>query len=269
LEGMRRAVARAASLAIMLEPTGWGVGGNVSRMRDHPDKALQDYIVLGYEFGERIVDEAGAEDGSGSRFLYLIREQMRRFGTNLAFGEIFLLYLNAYGALRMRSLDPDAAAEGAVSLLETMEPRNYFEAISASMPGFIGRFSSSLIPSLTPPISSGSAEGRLGSILRLNPHDPVSCEATRGFPVSRKLYRELIETLSCRIPRSRDIDSIFRRICGFYVDYLVYRRDGLEAAEKAQQECCLGKAEKSLGSISDVAALVLFYYFLRCSGGER
>jgi triphosphoribosyl-dephospho-CoA synthetase len=268
VEGIERRVRRAIALAIMLEPTGWGISGNVSRTRDHPDKTIQDYIVLGYEMGSKVVEVVKRERGDGSGFLILVEDMMRMFQTNLAFGEIFLLYLNAFGAMNEKSLDIDTVAEGGAKLLFSMKLENYMKALRASSPSFIGRFSSSLIPSLTPPLSRNRIDGRVMNFLRLNPFDPVSLEASRGFPFSRSNSKRLLSNLSCRIPNSEDIDFVFRRACCTHIDFLVYRKRGIEAAEQASKECCFEKTEESIGSISDLVALTLFYYFLNCSGGS-
>ncbi|MEM0020603.1 MAG: triphosphoribosyl-dephospho-CoA synthase [Fervidicoccaceae archaeon] len=268
MKNIERKIERAIALAVMLEPTGWGVALNVSRKRDHDDKKLQDFVVFGYDLGSMIMEKLYSEDGSGKGFTEIVEEQSKMFGTNLAFGEIFLLYLNSYGALFNSSLSPDTAAEGGTSLLYTMDPENYIKAIRISSPSFIGRFSSSIIPSVLQMFEAKERRMRLVDILRLNPFDPVSFETSRGFPYTRSLSASLVKKLSCRIPSSSALDSLFSSLCCIFTDYLTYRRKGIERAEIASRDCCYSNsANESLGSISDLVALTLFYYFLKCSGG--
>lgn len=266
IEKIEDCVRKAAAYAVMLEPTGWGIAGNVSRAKDHKDKSLQDYIVFGYMFGDWLIEAIKQERGDGSGLTSIVREAMKRFKTNLAFGEIFLIYMNAFGAIKNRSTEPDIAAEGGIKLSLNMSANSYIEAIRVSSPSFIGRFSSSLIPSATFFLTSQRDEVKAVHMLRLNVLDPVSIEVSRGFPFSRAISKKLLSRLSCRIPRSEDIDSIFREFCCIYSDFLVYRKEGIDEAERASKECCLGKTDKSLGSISDIVALTLFYYFLKCCG---
>jgi len=270
MAGLIEIVKRSVALAMILEPTGWGITGNVSRSRDHPDKTIQDYIVLGYDFAEKLVEEAAKEDGSGYALYYLIKEHMNKFGTNLALGEIFLLYLNVYGSIKMGSLNPDRAAEGGSSLVYKMWAESYINSMRLCNLTFIGRFSFSGMPSLTPMIGSKSIKMRLVDLLQLNIFDPVSYEAAKGFPYTRSVAAELKGKLQCGIPKSEDIDFIFRELCCRYNDFLVYRKNGLDASEIARLKCCAGKKiSESLGSISDLVALVLFYYFLSCEEREE
>lgn len=264
------------ALAISIEPTGWGIGGLVSRKRDHSDKTLQDYIYVGYEISEVMIRYAFSFKGNpGKGFFETVKKSMELKRTNMSFGTLFLIYFNVHGFVTSKSFSGvSALAEKAISLIYTMDPKYYFDALKVVGSSFIGRYSSSLMPSILDSefIFRPRINWRLIDYLKLNIFDPVASEVVNGFSASINMSKELLRARKCSVPNSNDIDYLLRHFCCKKIDYLSYRKLGIDKAEQCSRTCCTeGNAPEicPLGSLADLVALTLFYYFVECLLGGR
>lgn len=249
----------AASLAIALESSAWTGAGTVSRFRDLPDKSLQDYMVVSYVFYE-------LTRTSCMRKKYLLFQLLEKVleATNksLATGEIFLLYTNAYVACIDEGIgDMDANALEATKLVIKTGLEDYLEFLSLHKPSYYGRFYHSFFAKNRGFTSYSQTTGLAKNI----PFDPVINEAMSTFAYTRLRAKEMITKLGCGLPSSTDIDEIYRKICTRYIDYLVYRKYGLDEAFVAKNRCEKGEEPNySLGSIADLVAVTLYYYLNEC-----
>ena len=261
--------ATAASIALSLEPTCWEGLGTVSRMRDHSDKKLQDYIVLSHVLKDlfrklRFVRERPGV--IGYMLPGIVECMLRVAGTNLSFGSIFLLYYNVAASYITGSSNPDEVAVKAQSLIVQDNPIWYYRALAIVKPSFIRRSKAPLYPDLNDEVDVERFFRRGRSfyhLLRLNINDPVSREAVESFVLTRRTYRDVMRRLECRIPCSSDIDYIHRRLASSRIDFLVYRRAGFERALELTRSKPLSERE-SMGSIADLTVLTLYYYSLSC-----
>ncbi|AFH43020.1 triphosphoribosyl-dephospho-CoA synthase [Fervidicoccus fontis] len=262
------------SLSMMLEPTGWGIGGNVSRMKDHLDKTLQDYIYIGFLSGDILIDNILRFNSDlGEGFLKSMKSIIEKTGTNTSFGTVFLIFFNAASIILKNKRDLNEIGEGAFSYLISIKPSIYFKSLMLTNSSFLHRFSSSLYPSLTDVFTNYEKwdDKKLIDFLRLNIFDPVSQEASTCFTNSIREAEKLIKEEHCSIPTSEEIDKLFRSFCCKYNDYIVYRKYGLERSESCARSCCEGKSPDelcSMGSLSDLVALTLFFYFYKCKSNN-
>ncbi len=261
--------ATAASIAIALEPTCWRGLGTVSRTRDHSDKKLQDYIVLSHLVKPlfRELRRVPERPGKIGFLLPRITECMMSItGTNLSFGSLFLLYYNVAASYITGSLNPDEVAVKAQSLIVQDDPIWYYKALCIASVSFTRNSKAPLYPDVNNPVDIERFFKRRRSfhqMLRLNINDPVSREAVESFILARKVYRVILGKLGCRIPCSSDIDYIHRILASHRIDYLVYRRVGLERAMQLRKGEPSSEKE-SMGSIADLTVLTLYYYILSC-----
>jgi len=253
----------AAALALALEPTGWKGAGTVSRSRDLKDKTLQEYISMSIALHHELATSCSKGRYSLADFL---EEVHAAYGKNLAAGEIFLLYLSAYAACaRKWVVDAATNAAAATGLALERGLSDYLSYLYSRRPSYFGRWSHSLFAE--PPSELTFAKAAL--IAKNIPFDPVIQEAANAFPVSRSVAAALSRELGCNLPSSEYVDWAYRLVCSKYLDYLVYRKSGLETAKKARESCIRGEPlELSLGSIADVVGAALYYYFNQCFATE-
>lgn len=249
----------AASLSLTLEATGWRGAGTVSRSRDLPDKTLQEFIVTSIAFQELLRKSCLLKK-------YLLLDVLEKtyalLNKNIASGEIFLLYINAYSACTNSNVDTmDKNALEATKLAIKKGLKDYLYFLSLHKPSFYGRFTHSIYEKIQ--IAQTYAE--VVALAKNIPFDPVITEATTTFPYTRLLAKELYGKLKCMLPNSEDIDSLYKSICKRYIDFLTYRKHGLEEAIMAKNQCINGEEPKhSLGSIADLVGVTLYYYLNEC-----
>jgi hypothetical protein len=256
-------------LSISLEPTGWGCCNNVSRRKDHRDKRLQDYLYMGHRIQQLITSLLKKEDALYQILSKSVKVMIDEIGTNTSCGSLVLVLPNAYAAYRFGG-DKHVVAEHAFSILLRMKPSLFFNIISRCQQSFVHPFSSSILPSLRDKLNPRWMEKdenkNLYTVLKNIPFDPVSKEITMAFTSTRHAAdRFLGDTF---IPGSRDIDRVFEYHCSKNIDYLVYRKRGLDTALRCNKLCTththLEKdyiIECTMGSISDLVSLTLFYHF--------
>ncbi len=264
----------AACLAIALEPTCWRGLGTVSRLRDHSDKKLQDFIALSHvlrPFFEKLASVPERPGSIGFLLPSMTRVMMRLMGTNTSFGSIFLLYYNVAAAYKT------PARKGlrevcikALSLLLMDDPRWYYTALSVSSPSFTRKTRTTMYPDITDPPDIERffrARGaKQNTLLRLNMLDPVSREAIEAFVMTSREAEKMLDSMGCRLPDSKLIDELHSLFASKRIDYLVYRRKGLKRAMDLMKKHSrpIGE-EESMGSIADLTVLTLYYYLLQCS----
>jgi len=269
--------ALAAAVALALEPTAWLGLGTVSRTRDHPDKKLQDYLILAANAGEafRALCEGGVPEPPGSKLPQLVAAAHKHASTNLALGSLFLLYYNVVAACAYGETEPERVAERAHSLLLRDSLVWLYDALRAARAKHVHPAKSSFWPDVTGPMyllerRKYERSPAAASLKLLSAHDPVLREASEGFPLAKLLASRYVEKAGCRVPGSGDVDFLLLEVCSKRLDALAFRRLGLERAEALRRECSEGRApalkppEESLGSVADVAALALFYICLKC-----
>ncbi len=268
----------AAGLALALEPTGWGVCGNVSRRRDQADKKLQDYVRLGIRISIRLPFILKKCPILKNVSISLTEEMIRWVGTNTSLGAITLLTPNLCASYTTGVLNPEHSATKAYSLVLIQDPSWFFMPIEMVSPSYIGKSSSTLLPTLKEKINRRWAE-RCGSnatatLLKNIPYDPVAQEILSAFTSTRKIAKKMA-TSTAKLDSS-SIDTIFRFFAKKYTDYTIYRKHGIEKAYECMKLCNSLDRENSvaracsLGSISDLVALTIYYYVLyRLESGVR
>lgn len=194
---------------------------------------------------------------------HVLESILNATGKSLVTGEVFLLYLNAYTACvhgdKIKNMDDNATL--ATKLAAERGLTDYLRFLSMSRPSYYGRFSHSFFEKLDPRRSFSAAAALAKNI----PFDPVIYEALHAFPYTRRLAKEALINKRCSLPTSYDIDEMYRNACARYIDYLVYRRYGLDAAMKTREDCLSGAdVSYSLGSIADIVGVALYYYFNEC-----
>jgi hypothetical protein len=249
----------AASLSIAFEATGWKGAGTVSRSRDQPDKTLQDFIVTSVAFQELLRKSCLTKK---YMLLEILKETYALANKNIASGEIFLLYINAYTSCTISDVDTmDKNALEATKLAVKQGLKDYLFFLSLHKPSFYGRFAHSFYEKM----STSKTFTEITALAKNIPFDPVITEATTTFPFTRTLAKKLYSKLGCTLPSSDDIDAIYKSLCERYIDFLTYRKYGLEKAVTAKKKCIAGEEPgHSLGSIADLVSVVLYYYLNEC-----
>lgn len=254
-----------AALAMLLEVSAWKGAGTVSRLRDLPDKKLQDFMHSSMVLFKLFENVCQSKTASYLSLLDILRRVHNAIGKSLVAGEVFLLYCNVIPACRSsRVRDVDSNAEEATALAMTRGLKDYLSFVYEMRPSYFGRFGHSLFVRFER--SQGLTFAESVIIARNIPFDPVITEAATAFPVARSASRLLLRKLGCnRLPDSEEVDELFSVVCSRYTDYLAYRRLGLEEAYALRERCRRGEEVKqSLGSIADVVTTALYYYVNEC-----
>lgn len=250
----------AAALSIAFEVTGWKGAGTVCRSRDHLDKTLQDFLISSYSVYE-ILRQICLEEKKYNLLEFLERLD-KTTKKSVLVGEAFLLYNNVYSACTSPYVyDIDSNAMYATRYVLEQGLKQYLIFIERHPPSYYYRFSHSLFSKLSELKSPSQAM----AIAKNIPFDPVISEATNTYPVARKLGKELLKYHRCRRPNSDIIDGLFKKVCERYLDYIVYRKLGLDVAREVKVICERGEElSHSLGSIADIVGTGLYYYVNEC-----
>ncbi len=268
IEDTINAISVSAGLAISIEPTGWGVAGNVSRNSDQTDKKLQDFIVAGHIIQQKLYELLKKKLSLEHFFSELYDSLNDILGTNTSFGALTLLVPNIIASVETKSTDINLIAEKAYSLIIKEEASWFFHNLEKLSSSFIHPYTSTLIPTLkdhmNPRWRSRTNKRLLTDYLRLINYDPVSMEIVSVFTTTRRMASKLSSNYGISLS-SEIIDKLFRYYCCRFIDYLVYRRCGLERALECRNACCEGELTPrltcSMGSISDLITLTLYYHF--------
>ncbi len=263
-----------AAWAVALEPLSWRGAGTVSRLRDHADKRLPDYVSLAHEIAF-ITMLSCKHPGCVSNDLFetLVDHMMHVYRTNLSLGSMLMLSLHVAPLSRTSSdedIGPARLSEIALREAMSFSMDSFLRGLRRVFPRYSGRMRCWAFPDLWEPFPGETRYSLWDASRIVTAFDPVLGEVREGWRVSRGLATVLRHRIGCRVPGSGDVDWLYRRACArLGSDYLSFRRRGLERMLEDIRACSEGRLEAvggSLGSVADIVTMSLFYYRWSCVG---